>query len=170
MKGSLFLDICRNYYGAVFQMLRSAIKLCPKALWDERADEPPFWQQAYHALWATDFYLNDSPKGYRQPSFVEGQATDLAYKPIKTPTRQQILDYLEEVSSKCDLLLDRLDSAQLEGKNTFSWTGPTLAHRLIYNIRHAQHHIGRLNSILSRKDKRPAAWVIKPRLHRKDSY
>lgn len=160
MKDSLFLDICRNDCGAVFQMLRRAMELCPEKLWNERTDEPPFWQQAYHTLWAIDFYLSDSPKKSRKASFAEGEASNLEHIAAVTPSRQQVQDYLNQVSTKCETVLDGLTSEQLEGSNTFPWTGATLAHRLIYNIRHAQHHVGRLNSILSRKTGQAAEWVI----------
>jgi AcrR family transcriptional regulator len=162
MKDSLFLDICRNDYGAVFQMVRRAIEICPEELWDQRTDEPPFWQQAYHTLWAVDFYLSDSPESSKKASFVEGEATNLDHVSATTPSRQQIQDYLEEVSKKREMVLDKLTRDQLEGSNAFPWTGPTLAHRMIYNIRHAQHHVGRLNSILSRKAGKAAEWVIAP--------
>jgi len=162
MKDSLFLDICRNDYRAVFQMLRRAMELCPDSLWDERTDEPAFWQQTYHTLWGIDFYLSDSPEMSRKASFVEGEATNLKHRPANASSRQQVQDYLEEVSKKCEVLLDKLASASLDGENTFPWTGPTLAHRLFYNIRHAQHHVGWLNSILSRKVGRAAEWVITP--------
>jgi len=160
MKDSLFLDICRNDYRAVFQMTCRAIELCPEELWDQRTDEPAFWQQAYHTLWAVDFYLSDSPESSKKPSFVEGEAANLKHVPASAPSRKQIRDYLEQVSRKCETVLDKLTPDQLEGENTFPWTGPTLAHRLIYNIRHAQHHVGWLNSILSRKTGKAAEWVI----------
>jgi hypothetical protein len=163
MKDSLFLDICRNDYRAVFQMVCRAIELCPDSLWNERTNEPPFWQQAYHTIWAVDFYLTDSPEKSRTPAFVEGEAANLDHIPAAIPSRQQILEYLEQVSGKCDAVLNSLTVEQLEGKNNFPWTGPTLAHRLIYNIRHAQHHVGWLNSILSRKTGKAAEWVITAR-------
>ena len=163
MKDSLFLDICRNDYLAVFQMTRAAIELCPEELWDDRTDEPPFWQQAYHTLWAVDFYLSDSPESSRKASFVEDEATNLKHVPASVPSKQQIQGYLEEVSRKCEAVLDELTPEQLGGSNTFPWTGPTPAHRMIYNIRHAQHHVGWLNSILSRKAGCAAEWVITAR-------
>ena len=163
MRDSLFLDMCRNDYRAVFQMVRKAIELCPDSLWNERTDEPPFWQQAYHTIGAVYFYLTDSPEDSRTPAFVRGEATNLKHIPATTPSRQQILEYLEQVSEKCDAVLSSLTVEQLEGKNNFPWTGPTLAHRLIYNIRHAQHHVGWLNSILSRKAGKAAEWVITAR-------
>ena len=58
------------------------------------------------------------------------------------------------------MVINKITPNQLERENTFTWTGPTLAHRLVYNIRHAQHHVGWLNSILSRKAGQAADWVI----------
>jgi hypothetical protein len=43
--------------------------------------------------------------------------------------------------------------------NIMPWSGPTLADRLVYNLRHAQHHIGRLHSILGR-NKIHVPWVM----------
>ncbi|MFX0095891.1 MAG: DinB family protein [Candidatus Hodarchaeota archaeon] len=153
----LFLDICKNDYRAVFQMLREAIDLCPDSLWDERLDEPPFWHQVCHTIFFVDFYLSDSPEKCQSPSFVK---PELDQTPPATPSQQQIKDYLEEVSKKCEVRLNNLTLEQLKGKNTFPWTGPTLAHRLSYNIRHAQHHVGWLNSMLRRKAGQAAKWVI----------
>jgi hypothetical protein len=160
MKDSLFLDICKNDYRAVFQMLHKAIELCPDELWNQRTDEPPFWQQAYHTIHGTDFYLSDSPGSSRLATPVEDEVTDLKHISASAPSRQEVLDYLEEVSKECDKTLEKLASAPLDGENKFPWTGPTLAHRMIYNIRHAQHHVGRLNSILARKTGKAAEWVI----------
>ena len=160
MKDSLFLNICRKNYNAVFQMLRNAIELCPTELWDQRTDEPLFWQQAYHTIYYIDFYLSDSPESSRRASFVEGEATNLKHVPTNTPSPQQIRDYLEEVIQNCETVLNSLTIAELEGENKFPWTGPTPAYRHIYNIRHAQHHVGWLNSILAREVGTAAEWVV----------
>ncbi len=160
MKDSLFLDICKNDYRAVFQMVHEAIDLCSDELWDKSSDEPAFWQQAYHTIMFIDFYLADSPKSFQKPTFVEDKAYDLKHKPSVSPSKQQMLAYLEQVMNRCDEILSSLTAEQLEGENPFHWTGPTSAHRLIYNIRHAQHHVGWLNSMLSRKTGKAAEWII----------
>ncbi len=158
MKDSLFLEICRNEYRAIFQMLRNAIELCSDSLWDDRSEGTAFWLQACHTIFFIDFYLSDSPESFHEPpSFVEYK---LDKTPGDAPFQKQIVNYLEQVSSRCEMVLNKISPNQLEGKNTFSWTGPTLAHRLVYNIRHAQHHVGWLNSILSRKAGQAADWVI----------
>ena len=151
MKDSLFLDACRMNYDAIFMMLDEIIKLCPDELWNVRTDESPFWQQLYHTIFYIDFYISESMKSFIRPIFAEEKANDLKHIPSEAPPRDQMQDYLEIVKKNCKSAIDNMTPEYLEGKNPFHWTGPTPAHRLIYNIRHAQHHVGWLNSMLARK-------------------
>jgi hypothetical protein len=107
-----------------------------------------------------EFHLGDSPRAYKKPEFVEAKADDLAFTPSRTPSKEQMLSYLEQVSRKCDAVLDELGSEQLEGENAFGWTGATLAHRLVYNARHIQHHgVGSI-PCCREKTGTAAAWII----------
>jgi len=160
MQDSLFLDICRTNYKAIFKMLDEIINLCPDELWNVRTDEPPFWQQLYHTIFYTDFYISEAMWTFKSPTFVEDKANDLEYVASEAPSREQMQDYLEEAKKNCMSALEKMTSEQLEGENPFHWTGPTPAHRLVYNIRHTQHHVGWLNSMLARKTGKSAKWVI----------
>jgi uncharacterized damage-inducible protein DinB len=160
MKDSLFLDACRMNYEAIFKMLDEIIKLCPDELWNVRTDESPFWQQLYHTIFYTDFYISEAMWTFKKPTFAEEKANDLAYVASEAPTREQMQSYLEEAKKNCMSALEKMTPEQLEGENPFHWTGPTPAHRLVYNIRHTQHHVGWLNSMLARKTGKSAEWVI----------
>jgi len=161
MDDTVFIAACQENYGAMFQMLRRTLNLCPKVLWDDRTIGEPFWQRAYHALFFTDFYLSESPESFKPTFFVKG-AENLEQYQGSVPTRKQLLEYLGSIGQNCEKALAGITSAALTGANTFPWTGATLAHRLVYNIRHTQHHIGDLNAILSRYNDKAAEWVIKP--------
>ena len=165
MNDTLFFDICREQYTAQFQMLRRAMEHCPDPLWDERAGEPPLWQQVYHTLWATDFYLTDAPDQFRRPAFAEEGWAKLNETPRSAAARGDLQGYLEATTRKCETFLDEIAKGAralaLDQKNPFGWTGPTVAHRLVYNLRHAQHHIGRINSILSRHGAKAADWICR---------
>jgi len=159
MEDAIFIAACQENYGAMFQMLRQTLNLCPEALWDDRTNGEPFWQRAYHALFYTDFYLSESPESFKPTFFVQG-AADLEQYQGSVPTRPHLLDYLGSLSRNCEKALAGITPTALAGANTFPWTGATLAHRLVYNIRHTQHHIGDLNAILSRHNEKAAEWVI----------
>ncbi len=161
MDDALFLDICRDNYSAVIKMLREAIEGCPAELWAERTDEPPFWQQAYHAVWYLDFYLSDTPKSFQGPALAEEGTQNLeTASGTIIPSQEQIIKYLEQVNQKCGRVLKEAASRPLDAKNAFWWTGPTYAHRLIYNMRHAQDHVSALRSMLTRKKGKSLSWRI----------
>ncbi|MBD3180860.1 hypothetical protein GF312_01110 [Candidatus Poribacteria bacterium] len=160
MQNSLFIDVCRTNYNALLEMLGEIIELCPDELWDDKTDGPPFWQQLYHTIGYTDFYISESIESFEKPTFAEENAFDLTHDVKKAVSRKQMQKYLEVVKKHCNAALNNMTIEYLEGKNPFHWTGPTPAHRLVYNIRHTQHHIGWLNSILAKKIGKTAKWVI----------
>ncbi|MCX7015394.1 MAG: DinB family protein [Candidatus Sumerlaeota bacterium] len=163
MTDELFLDICRRQYGAMFAMLRHAMDACPEALWDKRAHEPPFWQQAYHTLWAVDFYLSPAPGQFQKPSLENQQANRLDKQPDFALAKEALTGYLESVEARFHRFLSDAGPGRLEGSNPFQWTGPTLAHRLLYSLRHAQHHLGWMASILRRAGIEPPKWIAEPK-------
>lgn len=143
----VFIEICQNEYHALIQMLQKEINLCSEELWNKEIDEPPFWQQAYHTIYYLDFYLGDNPKKRPERFPVK---ENLNEKMEEILSKQDLKNYLTEVKKTCDKVLENLTVEKLEGKNSYFWTGPTLAHRLIYNIRHSRHTIGSLSSIYKR--------------------
>jgi hypothetical protein len=44
-------------------------------------------------------------------------------------------------------------------ENAFAWRGPTAADTIVYGLRDAQHHIGRMSAFLARKVDRAPNWV-----------
>ena len=139
-------------------MLEQAINLCPDDLWTkENTETPLFWQLVYHSIYYLDFYLGTSPEKHEQRFAIK---ENLNERMEQTLSKEELLDYLKDTEKKCISLLESLTKKELEGKNDYYWTGPTLAHRLIYNIRHTQHHIGQLNIILRQNKNKTSKWVI----------
>lgn len=159
MDDQLFLDVCTRQYKALFDMIRGLLKMCPDALWDRREQEAPFWQQAYHILWWSDLYLSEAPQAFTPPVMGAGQAQDLDKQPDPALSREQLMGYLKVVRAKFRARIRQLGSGGLDSENPFPWTGPTVAHHLVYNLRHAQHHCGWMASILRRNGAKPPRWV-----------
>jgi len=155
----LFLDVCARQYTALFEMVRGLLEACPDSLWHRAEGEAPFWQQAYHTLFYCDLYLSDSPQAFAPHLVGRGQAQDLGPSPDFALSRDELIGYLEAVRAKLAARLERLDPGGLEGENPFEWTGPTAAHNLVYNLRHAQHHCGWMASILRRNGAAPPKWI-----------
>jgi hypothetical protein len=165
MDDKLFIDICRVNYGAVFQMLREAIKACPKSLWDQREDGTPFWQVAVHTIHWTDFYLSETQAHFVMQPFLTWEIASFKVTPEVALTPRVLLKYLKETEVRCKRMLAKMEKApeMLTATNTFTWTGPTPAHRLVYDIRHAQDHVAGLNAMLTRAAAKSSNWVIAPK-------
>ena len=159
MEDSLFIDICKQNYLALIKMVYQAIKLCPDELWSKETDKPQFWQEVYHTLYYLDFYLSENIKAH-QPKFDFKE--NLAKKPTIVLSKKDVSTYLEEVKNKCQNFFNKLTAKEIEGKNSFGWTGSTVGHRIIYNLRHSQHHMGKINEILKRNGIEASKWVIDP--------
>ncbi len=164
MKDDLFLDICKENYFALIQMIEQAIDLCPDKLWSDDSHQPQFWQEIYHTIYYLDFYLGTSPRKHIERFDCK---ENLGEKPVSILTKPEMQSYLREVKEKCQNLFADLTAQEIEGKNSYWWTGPTLGHRLIYNIRHSQHHMGKINLILKQNGFEASKWVIKVKQEKK---
>jgi hypothetical protein len=58
-------EIIRSQYQSALEMFKQAIARCPESIWDDRGDKTKFWHIAYHALFYTHIYLQDSEKEFK---------------------------------------------------------------------------------------------------------
>ncbi len=157
MKKNLFLDIVKENYLALMKMLEQTISLCSDELWSDDSINPHFWQEVYHTIYYLDYYFSDDWKNKPNHFEIPGHLKKI---PEMVLSKEDLQDYLNEVREKCINLIDNLTEDKLQKKDSFYWTGGTLGHRLIYNIRHSQHHIGKLNFILRSRGLEVSTWVI----------
>jgi hypothetical protein len=148
MDQSLFIEIHLDQFNAVFDMISDAVMSCPEELWDDRRFGHPIWQLAYHALDSLEFYMGDTPDSQRTARFGL-QDANLDNNAGEAPSQQDFLQYLKSVRERCGVYLRQITRGELNSPNAFAWTGRTTAHRLTYNIRHLQHHMGIINFILA---------------------
>ena len=53
-------EIIISQYLAALEMLKQTIIKCPESIWNSPDDKTKFWHIAYHALFYTHLYLQDS--------------------------------------------------------------------------------------------------------------
>lgn len=160
-------DALKNQYRAALQTLRHTIEKCPDAMWNDPADGlTAFWRVAYHALFFTDFYSQDSVEAFKPWSRHREEANCLgpvpwennrAPKPCEPYTRQDMLEYLGYCNDVIDARIDSMDfSAVTCG---FPWYRMgKLEHQLV-NLRHLQHHAAALSARLRLKAGIAIPWV-----------
>src|SRR3954452_8663872 len=172
-----FADILRSQYGAALKMLRAAIEKCPEDLWAARSDEAPFWQQALHTIGFTRLYLlpvllgpesdahsaamarligEPPPKDSSEPErrrigMAVWSLTKRDVQPARVPTREELLDRVAAIEAAVERMIADLLRDGPQCASPMPWAGSSRGAVQVYNIRHAQHHIGRLNGLLGRR-------------------
>jgi hypothetical protein len=160
-------QVIRSQYLASLEMLKQAIVKCPDALWNDASDKIKFWHIAFHALFFTHLYLQNSEQEfkpwarYRKDYQFLGP---LPWPPHNLPnigepySKEDVLNYLE----LCQHLVDEKTAIlNLEAESGFSWLKFNKFELQIYNIRHIQQHAGELMERLGTRAKIDVDWIGK---------
>ncbi|HLJ93513.1 MAG TPA: DinB family protein [Gemmataceae bacterium] len=159
----------KSQYRAALKMLHEVIEKCPDGMWNDPADHAaPFWRVAYHTLFYTHFYLQQTQEAFRpwarhceEAEFISSVPWE-PHRPPKTCepfTRNDLLEYCNECLAMIDVGVDTLDlSAPQCG---FPWYKMSVLEHQIVNIRHLQHHTAALASRLRREACIGIHWVGK---------
>jgi hypothetical protein len=157
--------VIQSQYHATLEMLRQAILKCPEGIWNDRADQNPFWHVAYHALFYTHLYVQPTEKDF---TAWDQHRTDYQFfgpvpwipnhKPVFDPpyTREEILAYFELVQGQIDV---RVAAGNLEDGSGFEWLPMNKLECHIYNIRHTQQHTAELYERLGSRAHIDLPWV-----------
>ena len=79
--------------------------------------------------------------------------------PSSLPDKAAAIKMLSEFSDFIKGKLNDLNEEKLAAEETkCTWTGPTMLHKLLYLLRHCQHHVGELHSELRRRGIDRAQW------------
>jgi hypothetical protein len=133
-----------SQYLAALEMLKKTIAVCPEELWHNQGEGNKFSQIAYHTLYYTHLYLEDSEKAfhpwwghreeYRFGGGAPNEASGSAAKPV-------VLDYLAFCQQR---VREKVSSMDLETASGFYWLKFTKFELQLYSIRHIQQHVGEL--------------------------
>jgi hypothetical protein len=158
-------DVLKSQYRAALQMLALAVEACPEALWTAPAAGEPFWQVAYHALFYTHLYLQDTEADFEPWALQRGQGQFLGQVPwpphdppkLAEPYSQaEVLAYRNVCLRQVD---ERLDAVDLDAASGFDWLPFSKLELQIYNIRHIQQHAGELMGRLGSEAGLEVSWV-----------
>jgi hypothetical protein len=111
-----------------------------------------------HAAIADDVFSADTPFDQYDNLKWFGVG-EWGTSPDVLPSKEAALDKLADIRSTVEKRLSKLnDAALLEPETTHPWTGPTRLSKLIYNLRHIQHHLGEVNAELMRRGIEGVGW------------
>lgn len=139
-----------------FELLRNTIRQFSPDQWLRGGDDLQVPAKiSYHILDALDYYLRESP----DEDYVWGHRFDGGWwqlEPAEQPTPQDLIQYLEEIEERANLLFFRklTDDDLSQPFDKERQYGDTQLEHFIYALRHTMHHHGAL-SLLSLQFENP---------------
>ena len=152
-------------YRASLEMLWQAIAKCPESLWLTPGYPNRFWHIAYHALFYTHLYLQNSEADFRPWAKHKPNHQFLGCTPwppyerpkIEAPyTKEEVLEYLEICRAEIEA---RTPSLNLDAASGFPWQPFHKLEQQLNSIRHLQHHTAQLIDRLRTAENIGVAWV-----------
>jgi hypothetical protein len=152
-------DVVKSQYHASLEMLGQAIVKCPDSLWNDREYKNPFWRVAYHALFYTHLYLQDSLEGFspwgehKEDYEALGRDCPQDGQPY---TKDQVLEYCELCGEQVE---EQVAALEPDAPSGFHWLPFSKLELQFYNIRHLQQHTGELCERLGARGDTKVDWV-----------
>jgi hypothetical protein len=154
-----------SQYQASLEMLKQTINRCPAELWSNPGDQTQFWRIAYHALFYTHLYLQDSAQTFT-PWIKHCEDYQLlgpldALPRIGEPYDQAtVLEYLAFCQQQ---VTEKVAGLKPDAPSGFDWLPFDKLELQLYTIRHLQQHAGELMERLGTRAGVMIDWVgMKP--------
>ncbi len=161
-----YSEIIISQYQAALEMLKQTIAECPEASWSSPDDKTQFWQIAYHALFYTHLYLQDSVQAFRPWSKHRKDYQNIGQLPGPLSSPPQIGepyakgDVLEYLAVCQHQVKERVPHLNLEAASGFDWLSFSKLELQFYTIRHIQQHVGELIERLGTRAGAEIDWVV----------
>jgi hypothetical protein len=154
----------KDQFSREWDMLAETINNIPEEEWTKgEVDQVIPVQHVVHVVVGADFFVGDIPSEEYDPAEFFGQEAKeggpWTISPEELWRKEVALQKLAEMRVIVDEVLTRLDDAALfEPEKVHPWTGQIRLGKIIFELRHIQHHLGALDAELSRRGIKGADW------------
>lgn len=150
----------KRQHRSTLAMLQSAIEGCPDEMWNKEYAGVAFWREAYHALFWMHNFLGLRDKRFHFQPFGRDIDPRLFTPPNNTCSRAEALDYAAQTRAYIDAVFGGLTLDELQAADAYDETDfRSVYHRLMYGLRHVQHHVGKLTAYLNLEGIQLNHWV-----------
>jgi hypothetical protein len=140
----------QHQHHSTLAMLQSAIEGCPDEIWNKEYAGVPFWREAYHGLFWMHNFLGPKGKAFSFQPFGVDIDPRLFTPPHNTCERVEALQYAAQTAATIDEVFEAITLDELRGMDDYDESDfRSVFHRLIYGLRHVQHHVGKLTAYLN---------------------
>lgn len=150
------VEIIISQYQAALEMLKQTITQCPDSIWNSPDDKTKFWHIAYHALFYTHLYLQDSEQAFTPWSKHRKEYQFIGQEIGEPYDKASLLEYLAFCQRQ---VAERVPQVNLEAASGFDWLPFGKLELQLYTLRHIQQHTGELMERLGTRANVEIDWV-----------
>lgn len=157
------VSILRDQWSRVWDMWQEMIHIIPDDEWDQ--GDLGYLTPARHTIHVLDCaYVLTGDLALDQYDPAEWYGAEVQASPFDLPaeilwSKERALTKLAETRAIVDEKIVGLNTAALlEPERAHPWAGPTRMDKMLYVLRHSQHHLGAVEVELSRRGIKAATW------------
>jgi len=154
-----FISTIENQFSRLCHMWRDEIKNIPDDEW--RKSDIDYMIPARHfchVMVSADFYTNEySVEDFDWNALCGGDWESIPNEQL--PAKHEAIQILNDIQSLVESRLQKLNDDDLQEKEKIApWAGDSVIEKMIYWLRHFQHHLGEVHAELRRRDIPRAKW------------
>ena len=143
----ILIGIIIRQFSPAFAMLEETIAACPETLWLDNPRGRPLWKRVLHALESVDYFLNDFDC-YWFDTIGKEVSPEFDAEDREQLSREETIEYLRNIRSKCDKAFSELTDARLREHST-AHPRFTYLDIVFTQLRHLALNTGRCNEALA---------------------
>jgi hypothetical protein len=157
-------SVLKEQWDRVWDMWEAMIRAIPEDEWHRgEVDYLIPARHLVHVLACEDAFLEEVPLD-QVDDFRLFEVREWRTPPEKLVGREEALIKLAQVRTAVAGKLEALDDAALlQAESVHLWAGATRLGKLLYVLRHSQHHLGEVNAELCRRGISAASWEAEKR-------
>jgi len=149
-----------HQYHSTLIMIQGVLEGCPDEIWVKEYAGVPFWREAYHALFWTHNFLGLKDKRFHFQPFGVDIDPRLFTPPNNTCERGEAIQYAERTRVYVDEVFETMTLDELNGPDQYDESNfRSVYHRLMYSLRHSQHHAAKLTAYLNLEGIQLSHWA-----------
>ncbi len=150
-----------NQFEASWKMIRDAIEHVPEDMWAKSVGSWFYSTTLYHLIETMDFYVRDDYESMvfgGRAGYNWDNVKDVEKDILPLISKNLVREYLSEMEEKLTTFLSTVSIDALFRKDGFYWF-ESIYHKMLYLLRHTQHHIGELAVTLRSVRAGPIKWT-----------
>lgn len=150
------VGVLRREFDYTLQMLKQLVEACSDEMWVNGKQK--YWKHILHAAIGIKFWLRQEGEPFAPPDFNKDVTDDFDKECTDFPTKEEIIQYIDDMAKKASEFLDALNDDRLLDPCAV-YNKITKADAILGQVRHIQHHVGYCNNILTSGNQTAVKWL-----------